>query len=64
MHEFHRDVLCVRGIRTPPESEQSAAAQESFGHLAAGFRECASFPREEGLEQLIARKQSQFDLRR
>jgi hypothetical protein len=57
-------MLRVRGVWPTPKRQQTAATKKPFGHFAASLGQSKGFHSKKRLKQLIARKQSLFDLGR
>ena len=62
MNELDGNVLRVGGVRTAAEGEQTAAAEKTLGHFAAGLGETRRLAREEVLEERVALQQTLFDV--
>jgi hypothetical protein len=62
MDEFHGNMLCVRSVGSASKRKKSASAEKPLGHFPASFRQLIGFDGEKGLEHLIAREQSLFNL--
>jgi hypothetical protein len=61
MNELNRNMLRISGIGSAAKSQQAAAAQKTFRHLATGFRQTRRFAGKEMLEQLVPLEQAFFN---
>jgi len=64
MNELHGNMLRIGGAGTAPEGQQASAPEKAFRHFPRGVRQALRVVGEIFLHDLIAGKQSFFNLRR